>query len=126
MPLANSSSAARLPAQDLDRARAFYADKLGLEPADERPGGILYKPAGGGEFALFLSEGSASGDHTQMGFEVEDVEAAVAEMRRRGVEFVSEIVDIEGQYPSKNARGERATWFYDSEGNMLGIGQLQR
>jgi catechol 2,3-dioxygenase-like lactoylglutathione lyase family enzyme len=124
MPLANSRMAARLPAQDLDRARAFYAEKLGLEPADERPGGILYKPSGGGEFALFLSSGRPSGDHTQMGFEVDDVDAAVADMKRRGVEFMSEIVDIEGQYPSKGAGGERATWFYDSEGNVLGIGQL--
>ena len=124
MPLANSRTATRLPAQDLDRARAFYAEKLGLEPADERPGGILYRPAGGGEFALFASSGRASGDHTQMAFEVDDVDAAVAELRRRGVEVISEIVDIEGNYPSKGARGERATWLRDSEGNLLGIGQL--
>ena len=34
--------ATRLPAQDLQRARAFYAEKLGLEPSEERPGGLLY------------------------------------------------------------------------------------
>jgi catechol 2,3-dioxygenase-like lactoylglutathione lyase family enzyme len=124
MPLANSKIAPRLPAQDLDRARAFYAEKLGLEPVDERPGGFLYRVSGGPEFAVFASSGRASGDHTQMAFEVDDLDAAVAEMRRRGVEFTSEIVDIEGNYPSKGARGERATWFYDSEGNVLGIGQL--
>jgi catechol 2,3-dioxygenase-like lactoylglutathione lyase family enzyme len=125
MPLATSRSAARLPAQDLDRARAFYAEKLGLEPVDERPGGILYRPANGGEFALFLSSGRASGDHTQMGFEVDDIEATVAEMKRRGVEFDDAgIVDIEGNYPIKNSSGERGAWFRDSEGNILGIGQL--
>jgi predicted enzyme related to lactoylglutathione lyase len=32
--------AARLPAQDLARARAFYADKLGLTPIEERPGAL--------------------------------------------------------------------------------------
>ena len=37
----------RLPAEDLGRARAFYAEKLGLEPAEERNGGLLYRPAGG-------------------------------------------------------------------------------
>jgi hypothetical protein len=42
MTFANSTVATRLPAQDLDRARAFYAEKLGLQPADERPGGLLY------------------------------------------------------------------------------------
>ena len=129
MTLSYNKVAARLPAQDLDRARAFYAEKLGLEPADERPGGILYR-LGGCEFALFASAGSPSGRHTQMGFEVEDVEATVAELRARGVVFeeydftVDGIADIEGNYPSKNSRGERAAWFRDSEGNMLGVGQL--
>jgi catechol 2,3-dioxygenase-like lactoylglutathione lyase family enzyme len=41
--LSNARVATRLPAQDLDRARRFYAEKLGLEPADERPGGLLYR-----------------------------------------------------------------------------------
>jgi catechol 2,3-dioxygenase-like lactoylglutathione lyase family enzyme len=134
MTLSDSKVATRLPAQDLERARAWYAEKLGLEPADERPGGLLYHPAGGGEFALFASGGSPSGEHTQMAFEVADIEAVVAELRSRGVVFEEYdfpgmttrdgIAEIEGQYPSKGARGERAAWFRDSEGNMLGVGQL--
>jgi catechol 2,3-dioxygenase-like lactoylglutathione lyase family enzyme len=125
--------AARLPAQDLDRARAFYSECLGLEPADERPGGLLYR-VGNGEFALFQSTGRASGEHTQFGFEVEDIEATVAELRARGVVFEDVdvpglrtrdgIADIEGNYPSKGASGERAAWFRDSEGNVIGVGQL--
>ena len=126
--------ATRLPAQDLERARAFYADKLGLHPVEEREGGLRYAAAAG-EFALFESAGAASGDHTQMGWEVEDVEAIVADLRSRGVVFeeydlpglktVDGIADIEGNYPSKGT-GERAAWFRDSEGNMLGIGQPLR
>jgi catechol 2,3-dioxygenase-like lactoylglutathione lyase family enzyme len=128
-----TKTATRLPAQDLDRARAFYAEKLGLEPADERPGGILYR-VGDTEFALFASGGRATGDHTQMGFEVEDIEATVAELKARGVVFAEVdvpglrtrdgIADIEGNYPTKRASGERGAWFHDSEGNLLGIGQL--
>jgi len=49
--LDNARIATRLPAQDLDRARTFYAEKLGLEPSEERPGGLLYRLANG-EFAL--------------------------------------------------------------------------
>ena len=129
--LDNAKVATRLPAQDLERARAFYSEKLGLEPAEERPGGLRYRVAGG-EFAIFQSGGAPSGEHTQMGFEVEDLEAAVAELRQRGVVFeeydfpglttVGGIADIEGNYPSKGT-GERGAWFRDSEGNMLGIGQ---
>jgi catechol 2,3-dioxygenase-like lactoylglutathione lyase family enzyme len=123
--------ATRLPAQDLERAKAFYAEKLGLEPVEEREGGLRYVGAAG-EFALFESAGTASGDHTQMGWEVDDIEATVRELRRRGVVFeeydlpglktVEGIADIDGNYPSKGS-AERGAWFRDSEGNMLGIGQ---
>jgi len=43
--LGTARTATRLPAQDLDRARAFYAETLGLEAAEERPGGLLYQHA---------------------------------------------------------------------------------
>jgi catechol 2,3-dioxygenase-like lactoylglutathione lyase family enzyme len=126
MTLRHGKVAGRLPAQDLERARAWYSEKLGLEPVDERPGGLLYRPAGGGEFALFASSGRPSGEHTQMGWEVDDIEAVVAELRSRGVDFdeFGGIVEIEGNYPIKGARGERAVWFRDCEGNVLGVGQL--
>jgi catechol 2,3-dioxygenase-like lactoylglutathione lyase family enzyme len=130
--LANARIGNRLPAQDLDRARVFYAEKLGLEPVEERPGGLRYVCASG-EFALFQSAGRASGEHTQMGWEVDDIDATVRELRARGVVFeeydlpglktVDGIAYIEGNYPSKGT-GERAAWFRDSEGNMLGIGEI--
>ncbi|MEU9061161.1 VOC family protein [Streptomyces sp. NPDC048430] len=126
------SAATRLPAQDLERARRFYSEKLGLEPVDERPGGLLYR-CGDSEFALFRSTGASPGTFTQMGWQVDDIEAVVSELQRRGVEFETVdlpgfrtrggIAEIEGNYPSKGARGERGAWFRDSEGNMLGIGQ---
>jgi catechol 2,3-dioxygenase-like lactoylglutathione lyase family enzyme len=80
--LRDSRVATRLPAQDLDRARAFYAEKLGLEPVEERPGGLRYE-CGGGRFTLFASAGAPSGEHTQMAWEVDDIDAVVAELRRR-------------------------------------------
>jgi catechol 2,3-dioxygenase-like lactoylglutathione lyase family enzyme len=130
--LSDGRVATRLPAQDLDRARRFYSEKLGLEPADERPGGLLYR-CGGSEFALFASAGASPGTFTQMGWTVDDIDAEVAELKRRGVEFeevdvpglrtVDGIADVEGNYPSKGAKGERAAWFRDSEGNMLGMGE---
>jgi catechol 2,3-dioxygenase-like lactoylglutathione lyase family enzyme len=132
--LARSTVATRLPAQDLARARRFYAEKLGLDPVEEREGGLRYE-CGGVAFALFASAGAPSGAHTQMGWEVDDMDAAVEELRARGVVFeeydvpglttVDGIAEIEGNYPSKGV-GERGAWFYDSEGNLLGVGQPLR
>jgi catechol 2,3-dioxygenase-like lactoylglutathione lyase family enzyme len=133
--LANARVATRLPAHDLERARRFYAEKLGLEPVEERPAGLLYRVANG-EFALYASGGSSPGTFTQMGFEVDDLEAVVTELKRRGVVFeevdvpgletTDGIAEVRGNYPSKGGKGEHAAWLRDSEGNMLGFGQPLR
>jgi catechol 2,3-dioxygenase-like lactoylglutathione lyase family enzyme len=130
--LVNARAAARLPAQDLDRARRFYSEKLGLEPAEERPGGLLYRLASG-EFALYRSAGTSPGTFTQIAFEVDDHASVVRDLKRRGVAFEEVdspglrtnggVAEVEGNYPSKGGKGERAAWFRDSEGNLLGVGQ---
>jgi catechol 2,3-dioxygenase-like lactoylglutathione lyase family enzyme len=130
--LGDARVAGRLPVRDLGRARAWYLDKLGLEPSEERPGGLLYR-FGNGEFALFESAGASPGTFTQMGFEVDDLEATVAALKERGVVFeevdvpglktVDGIAEVEGNYPSKGGHGELAAWFRDLDGNMLGVGQ---
>jgi catechol 2,3-dioxygenase-like lactoylglutathione lyase family enzyme len=130
--LAHGDTQVRLPCQDLERARRFYAEKLGLEPVEEREGGLRYH-CGSTVFSLFASAGRPSGTHTQMGWKVDDIEAAVAELRGRGVTFeqyefpglttVDGITEIPGAYPSDGGVGERAVWFHDSEGNLIGLGQ---
>src|SRR4051794_39884954 len=92
--LDRARTATRLPTQDLDRARRWYSEKLGLEPAEERPGGLLYRLGDGSVFALYASAGSSPGTFTQMGFEVDDLDVVLADLRRRGVVF--EDVDIPG------------------------------
>ncbi len=59
----------------------------------------------------------------------------MAELRARGVTFeeydlpglttIGGVAEIEGNYPSRGT-GERAAWFRDSEGNMIGMGQPVR
>lgn len=132
--LTDARVSTRLPAKDLARARKFYSEKLGLEPIEERPGGLRYQ-CGESSFALFASSGSSSGTHTQMALEVDDIESTIAGLRARGVVFQeydapglktrNGIAEIEGNYPSKGI-GERGAWFLDSEGNVLGLGQPVR
>jgi catechol-2,3-dioxygenase len=103
-PLSDAHAVTKLPAQDLDRARRFYHDKLGLDPIEEREGGLRFICAGT-EFHLFSSSGAASGASTQMGFEVSDLEAVIEDLRRRGLTF--EAVEVPG-FPNARRDGGRA------------------
>jgi catechol 2,3-dioxygenase-like lactoylglutathione lyase family enzyme len=133
-PLGAARAITKIPAQDLDRARRFYRDRLGLEPVEERTGGLRYL-CGTTEFHIFASSGAASGRSTQMAFEVEDLDQAVADLRARGLEFATfdmphfevtdQIVVAPDNYPSKGT-GERGTFFFDSEGNLVGLAQATR
>ena len=84
--LRHGKVASRLPHRTSVERGAFYAEKLGMEPVEEREGGLRYVCTQG-EFALFASAGRRPGDHTQMGWEVDDIEATVRELRSRGVVF---------------------------------------
>jgi catechol 2,3-dioxygenase-like lactoylglutathione lyase family enzyme len=132
--LEQSEVATRLPAQNLNPARKFYSEKLGLASIEERPGGLRYR-SNNCFFVLFESAGEASGTHTQMGWEVADIEATVAALKAPGLVFeeydlpglktANGIAEIAGNYPGKGV-GEKGAWFKDSEGNLLGIGQALR
>lgn len=115
---------ATLPASDLGRARKFYEDKLGFPPGVEEPGGIFYQSARGSRFLLFASQGKPSGEHTQGGWTVDDIQAEVTALSRRGVVF--EEYDFPGLKTvdgiAHTDTGQYA-WFKDSEGNLLGITQ---
>jgi catechol 2,3-dioxygenase-like lactoylglutathione lyase family enzyme len=122
--LGSARVAATLPAQDLERAKSFYADKLGLKPIEESDEELHYKIGEGTMFDVFRSHGKPSGDHTQLGFEVEDLDATVAELRKNGVVF--EEYDLPGFKTVEGiavVEGERGAWFKDSEGNLLAIGE---
>jgi len=115
---------ATLPAGDIARARAFYEETLGFEPESVNPGGVFYRAAGT-RFFVFPTGGAASGNHTQMGFTVPDIESEVADLRSRGVQFESYDMDGFDKDTLIFSGGPiRSAWFRDSEGNLLGIVQF--
>ena len=116
---------AALPVEDLARAKAFYAEKLGLTPSREVEGALFYEGSGNSGFLLFPTGGRPSGQHTQMAWFVKDIAAAVFDLKRRGVRF--EDYDFPGLKTIDGIADlgyERSAWFRDSEGNLLAIGQL--
>jgi catechol 2,3-dioxygenase-like lactoylglutathione lyase family enzyme len=117
-----SQSYAKLPARDVERARAFYADKLKLSPFGEDSSHLFYELEGS-HFMVYPSSGVASGTHDQIGFVVEDVEATVARLRSNGVIF-EEYEPPPGASATDGIMdfgGVKAAWFKDSEGNLLSI-----
>jgi catechol 2,3-dioxygenase-like lactoylglutathione lyase family enzyme len=114
-----------IPASDLARARAWYANKLGFTTDQEEAEALLYHHGQDRLFLLFSSSAAGSARHQVAAWVVEDLEAEVAELRDRGVEFE--------QYDQPGLRTVdgiattpvgKAAWFKDSEGNVLTITQL--
>jgi predicted enzyme related to lactoylglutathione lyase len=121
--LSDSKVTANVPAADLDRARSFYADKLGLTPVQEDEGGLIYTTTSGTSFFLYLTEFAGQAGHTIAQWHVADIDAEVRELKDKGVTF--EQYDMpgvtwDGDIATIPQMG-RAAWFTDSEGNIMCI-----
>jgi catechol 2,3-dioxygenase-like lactoylglutathione lyase family enzyme len=124
MRLADARLIATIPVRDSARARAFYTDVLGFEVADESEAGTLLRAAGGAQILLYPRPGSEAPAHTLAGFEVDDLEATIAELTGRGVAFAD--YDLPGLRTVDHVARigpERAAWFTDSEGNVLSVSE---
>jgi len=119
--LNDSAVTANVPASDLDRARRFYADTLGLTPTADNPGGLIYTTAGGTSFFLYETEYAGQAGHTIAQWHVADVPAEVRDLQAKGLQF--EHYDLpgmtwDGDIATIEGYG-RAAWFKDSEGNIM-------
>ena len=109
---------------DLERAKKFYGETLGLTVKDERADGVRYEAGGGSLVLVYPSQFAGTAQSTYMGFEVDDVEKAVGELRERGVVF--EEYDMPGLKTVDGIaeiEGVKGAWFKDPDGNILSIGQ---
>lgn len=113
-----------LAASDIDRAKAWYSEKLGLEPVSVSPLGDHRYNAGGVEFLLYQSAFAGTNQATAVGFRVDNFDEVIDHLRSRGVEF--EHVDfgemgatVDGVIATPD--GQKAAWFKDSEGNIFAV-----
>ncbi|HSX31902.1 MAG TPA: VOC family protein [Candidatus Saccharimonadales bacterium] len=112
------------PAKDLARAKAFYKEKLDLEPAAEFEGGAMYVCGGGTQLLVYETSFAGTAENTAMGWDTDDIEAEVAALKARGVVFEEyDMVGIKTVNSIADTGGEKAAWFKDSEGNILAISQ---
>ena len=120
--LGETSVHTTLPALDLERAKKWYQEKLGLTPADETTAGVRYEAGRGTSFFVYPTPNPSRGGHTQMGFRVADLTAEMTALRGTGVVF--EDYDLPGFKTVGGVAevdGQRASFFKDSEGNILGL-----
>ena len=112
-----------IPVSDLDQARTFYGETLGLELLWENPASIRFRAGRSSEVSTFKRPGLTT-DHTLAHFEVDDIEATVADLEANGVLFVDY---SEGPLITTNHIAQlgpaRAAWFRDPDGNFLGLRQ---
>jgi catechol 2,3-dioxygenase-like lactoylglutathione lyase family enzyme len=118
--LATAQVTCMLPVKDLERARRFYEQCLGLEAGTAKQDGKFVYHCGGTEIALFPKPEGTKAEHTALSFRVDDIARSIEALKARGVTFA------DYDFPGLKTVGhvcvlgsEKAAWFEDTEGNIL-------
>jgi catechol 2,3-dioxygenase-like lactoylglutathione lyase family enzyme len=105
---------------DLEAAKRFYGETLGLRTS-EHYGLLTLHLAGGRDTLAYPKPGHEPASYTILNFQVDDIDAAVDGLTRRGVRF--ERYDGMGQDDKgiNRAGGPYIAWFKDPAGNILAV-----
>ena len=113
-----------IPVRDVARARKFYEEKVGLKPAQEYAGGVVYECGKGSRVFMYPSPGAGTSMASTAFWAVDDVEAEVDELKTRGVVFEEyNMPGLKTVNSIATGGGAKTAWFKDSEGNILAISQ---
>ena len=116
--LAESMAVTTIATTDLDRARSFYRDALGLPLLDETPFALRFGAGGGTQ--LSVRRGQPNVGQTVAHFEVADLEATVAELLEHGVSFQDYETPKTVNYIAQVGPA-RGAWFADPDGTIIGL-----
>jgi predicted enzyme related to lactoylglutathione lyase len=128
MSLTDAPLYASVPAHDIERAKRWYEEKLGLTPMmDLGPAGQLYG-SGGSQFVIYQTPAAGTGKQTIGAFIIPDLDATMKELRAKGVKFEDYALGDQGPTTEngvvRDPSGGAAAWFTDSEGNILALTQM--
>ena len=122
--LSNAAILPYIPVSNVARARKFYEGTLGLTPREEYAGGVIYECGNGSWVFMYPSPGAGTSKASTAFWQVNDVEAEVAELKARGVVFEEyDMPGIKMVNSIATAGGAKTAWFKDSEGNILAVSQ---
>ena len=125
--LETSPVAVSIPSTNLERAKSFYFEKLGLKALPMQTPGMAMFEAGRGTRVILYEREPAKADHTVATFLVDDVARTVRELKGRGVVFEEyDLPHIKTENSIAQWRDEKAAWFKDTEGNIISLMQARR
>jgi predicted enzyme related to lactoylglutathione lyase len=112
-----------IPAKDVERARRFYEQTIGLKPKEVVGGdGVLYEFAKDTACFLYPTSNAGTSKASQAFWQVDDIEREVTELKKRGVKFEEyDMPDMQVKNSIYTGGGARAALFKDSEGNILAL-----
>ncbi|HEX4400769.1 MAG TPA: VOC family protein [Galbitalea sp.] len=111
--------------KDIDKARSFYSDTLGLSVKDDAMNALNIALPQGGIIYIYPKDDHTPATYTVLNLEVSDIDAAVDELKSKGVTF--EVYEGAHQDDKAIARGKAAgfgpdiAWFLDPSGNILSV-----
>jgi predicted enzyme related to lactoylglutathione lyase len=116
--LANSLAVTTIAVMDVDRAKRFYQEQVGLTLLEETPASARFGAGKGSQ--LTVRRGQPNVGQTVAHFEVDDIDAVIRDLTSRGVAFeeyeTPKTVNFIAQVgPARGA------WFKDPDGNVLGV-----
>jgi catechol 2,3-dioxygenase-like lactoylglutathione lyase family enzyme len=121
--LGNKDAAATLAVSDLQRAREFYENTLGLTPVQEPPGAVIYR-SGNAVVLVYASEYAGTNQATAASWAVgDDFDAIVEKVRAKGVSFehYDDLPDTTREGDVHIAADFKSVWFKDPDGNILNL-----
>ena len=118
---ANTEAFSSFAVDDLEKAREFYADTLGLKVSDGPMGVLSLDLAGGRSILVYPKPDYAPATFTVLNFPVDDVVAAVDELSGRGVKFERYEGFDQDAKGIAHGGGPKIAWFKDPAGNILAV-----
>jgi catechol 2,3-dioxygenase-like lactoylglutathione lyase family enzyme len=118
---ADRKATVMIPVTDLERAKRWYEEKLGLKPAEDMGEmGAAYKLGGGTLAFMYPTQYAGTAQSTMLGFDSPDLVADMKALRAKGVVFLDyDLPGLKTENGLADYDGMKNAWANDSEGNIL-------
>jgi catechol 2,3-dioxygenase-like lactoylglutathione lyase family enzyme len=120
--LGNADATPMIAVKDIDRARRFYQETLGLDTKEAMRGEVLEVKAGDTLINVYRSEFAGTNKATALTFDVDDIDSEVRNLKTKGVFFERyDLPGLEQRGDVYVGEGMKTAWFKDPDGNILSL-----